>query len=336
MDSHLEGNYSTEEATTLVNFASQCLRYEPRDRPDIKKLVSILEPLQAKSESSYDEEFTLPSESTISTLLSSLDMNDQAADFKTLEGILGDSNANPARLSYPFIKSITKDFSEEIGRGGFGVVYMGHLGARRVAVKKLSILQGFSDKLFLDEINCLIKTKHDNVVRFLGYCSDSHGELVSSDRSHVMAEVHQRLLCFEYVPNGNLEKHLKDKSHNNEWKIRYQMIRGICHGLNYLHGQRIIHLDLKPENILLDARLEPKITDFGISKCFDEGISRVYTETFRGTLGTIAPETIHNREITFKSDIYGLGFIIIKILTGCTNYDFNNVRTYLFHSSFIF
>ncbi|GJN20026.1 hypothetical protein PR202_gb07349 [Eleusine coracana subsp. coracana] len=50
MDSHLEGNYSTEVATTLVNLASQCLQYEPRDRPDIKKLVSILEPLQTKQE----------------------------------------------------------------------------------------------------------------------------------------------------------------------------------------------------------------------------------------------------------------------------------------------
>jgi hypothetical protein len=50
MDSHLEGNYSTEVATTLVNLASQCIQYEPRDRPDIKKLVSILEPLQTKLE----------------------------------------------------------------------------------------------------------------------------------------------------------------------------------------------------------------------------------------------------------------------------------------------
>jgi BR-signaling kinase len=50
MDSHLEGNYITEEATTLVNLASQCIQYEPRDRPDIKKLVSILEPLQTKLE----------------------------------------------------------------------------------------------------------------------------------------------------------------------------------------------------------------------------------------------------------------------------------------------
>jgi BR-signaling kinase len=50
MDSHLEGNYSTEEATTLVDLASQCLQYEPRDRPNTKKLVSVLEPLQIKSE----------------------------------------------------------------------------------------------------------------------------------------------------------------------------------------------------------------------------------------------------------------------------------------------
>ncbi|KAL5224051.1 hypothetical protein ABZP36_010690 [Zizania latifolia] len=50
METNLEGKYSTEEATTLVDLASQCLQYEPRNRPDIKKLVSILEPLQTKSE----------------------------------------------------------------------------------------------------------------------------------------------------------------------------------------------------------------------------------------------------------------------------------------------
>jgi BR-signaling kinase len=50
MDSHLEGNYSTDEATTLVDLASQCLQYEPRDRANTKKLVSVLEPLQIKSE----------------------------------------------------------------------------------------------------------------------------------------------------------------------------------------------------------------------------------------------------------------------------------------------
>jgi len=50
MDSHLEGNFSTEEATTLVDLASRCLQYEPRERPNPKNLVATLAPLQTKSE----------------------------------------------------------------------------------------------------------------------------------------------------------------------------------------------------------------------------------------------------------------------------------------------
>lgn len=45
MDSHLEGKFSTEEATAVVNLASQCLQYEPRERPNTKDLVSTLAPL---------------------------------------------------------------------------------------------------------------------------------------------------------------------------------------------------------------------------------------------------------------------------------------------------
>lgn len=99
--------------------------------------------------------------------------------------------------------------------------------------------------------------------------------------------------------------------------------------MNCLHEQRITHLDLKPENILLDACMEPKIADFGISRCFDEGISRVYTKILRGTMGYIAPETIKNGEITFKSDIYGLGIIIIKLLTMGNYSDFESWHTSL-------
>lgn len=48
MDSHLEGKFSTEEATVVVNLASQCLQYEPRERPKTKDLVARLAPLQTK------------------------------------------------------------------------------------------------------------------------------------------------------------------------------------------------------------------------------------------------------------------------------------------------
>lgn len=48
MDSHLEGKFSTEEATVVVDLASQCLQYEPRERPNRKDLVATLAPLQTK------------------------------------------------------------------------------------------------------------------------------------------------------------------------------------------------------------------------------------------------------------------------------------------------
>ncbi|KAM0921810.1 hypothetical protein ACQ4PT_006721 [Festuca glaucescens] len=248
----------------------------------------------------------------------------QASELEALERVLTNAGAQPIRLSYPLMKSMTRNFSEVIGRGGFGVVYMGFLPSGKVAVKRLSLIQECSDELFSAEINCLLRVNHKNIVRFLGYCSDTQGEVVEIKGRYVLAEVRQRLLCFEYVPNGNLHAYLKEKSHGDGWEIRYQMVNGICQGLKYLHTERINHLDLKPQNILLDACMEPRITDFGVSRCFDEGISRVFTKSAPGTLGYIAPETIDRGEISFKSDIYGLGIIIIKLLTGCHNFDYHN------------
>lgn len=57
------------------------------------------------------------------------------------------------------------------------------------------------------------------------------------------------------------------------WCTRYQIIKGICEGLNYLHNgleEPIFHLDLKPANILLDKNMVPKIIDFGVSRLVGE------------------------------------------------------------------
>lgn len=77
--------------------------------------------------------------------------------------------------------------------------------------------------------------------------------------------------------------HNADASGGLEWKVRYGIIRGICEGLHYLHGKRILHLDLKPANILLDDRMVPKIADFGLSRCFDEGQTRAITKNLCGS-----------------------------------------------------
>nr|XP_051194934.1 uncharacterized protein LOC127308217 isoform X1 [Lolium perenne] len=246
-------------------------------------------------------------------------MAEQASEVESLERILSDVSADPTRLAYGLIKSITSDFSTEIGRGAFGVVYLGTLPNGMVAVKKLSILQDFSDDRFHCEVDCLLKTKHNNIVRFLGYCADTQGELVEHKGRKIMAEVRQRFLCFEYVPNRSLRHYLKEKPQGNEWKTRYGMMKGICQGLQYLHKERINHLDLKPENVLLGAGMEPKITDFGLSRCFDEDHSRTFVKCTAGTRGYIAPEMIEKGEISFKSDIFSLGVIFINLLTRSDN-----------------
>ncbi|CAN6227185.1 unnamed protein product [Urochloa humidicola] len=212
-------------------------------------------------------------------------MHGQEKESEALERILVDASAEPIMLSYTFLKSITKNFSEdrEIGIGGFGVVYMGIIRNMKVAIKKLSRIDDFSEKQFEDELRCLKRVKHKNIVRFLGYCSDTPKEVVEYNGTFVVAEYRRRFLCFEYVPNKSLHEYIKDESTECDWDTIYDLIEGVCQ-------------------------------DFGLSRRFSGERSRIITEHIRGTLGYIAPEYLNKGEISFKTDIYSLGVIIMKLL----------------------
>jgi len=127
-----------------------------------------------------------------------------------LEHILLDECANPSRLPLSLLEAITNNFSDrqEIGRGGFAVVYKGMLGNGTVAVKKLSTALDVNEKKFSQEVQCLLKVRHKNIVRFLGYCADTQGEMVDYEGKFIMADVRNRLLCFEFVPNGSLHDYI--------------------------------------------------------------------------------------------------------------------------------
>ncbi|KAM3393432.1 hypothetical protein ACQJBY_014240 [Aegilops geniculata] len=237
-----------------------------------------------------------------------------------LERMLFDETAEPKALPLSLLAEITNGFSDKqkIGEGGFAVVYQGMLQNGKVAVKRLSNTHMY-EKEFHREVECLMMVKHKNVVRFLGYCADTQGSMERYNGKFVMADVQQRLLCFEYLPNGSLDKYITDISLRVQWRNCFQIIKGICQGLHYLHQKKILHLDLKPTNILLDGNLVPKIADFGVSRCFNEMQSRAITVNIGGTLGYLAPEFC-NGEITYQFDIYSLGVIIIEILTGKKGY----------------
>ena len=236
-----------------------------------------------------------------------------------LEQMLLDETTEPKVLPLSLLEDITSDFShdQEIGSGGFAVVYKGILGDRAVAVKRMS--DACMDEMkFHRVVKCLMQVKHKNVVRFLGYCADRQGNMARYNGKLVMADVHQRLLCFKYIPQGSLDKYIFDTY--RDWGTCYEIIKGICEGIQYLHENQIIHLDLKPSNIMLDQNMVPKITDFGLSGCFDENRSRHYTKTILGTMGYLAPELREGGVISSSADLYSLGVVIIEILTGQKGY----------------
>ncbi|TVU26829.1 hypothetical protein EJB05_29394, partial [Eragrostis curvula] len=131
-------------------------------------------------------------------------------EWNFLGRMLMDENAEPTNLPLSLIKSITNNFSYdmEIGRGGFSTVYMGVLQNGMVAVKKLTSAIDVDDKLFEREFVSMMRVRHKNIVRLLGYCADTQGRVSNFNGKNVLVEERQRFLCFEFMPGGALDKYI--------------------------------------------------------------------------------------------------------------------------------
>ncbi|RCV38811.1 hypothetical protein SETIT_8G171900v2 [Setaria italica] len=235
------------------------------------------------------------------------------------------SSGSPRKIPFHLLQEITDCFSDErkLGSGGFGKVYMGvHNDGEKIAVKMLHYMLGFEEEQFLKEFNNLARLQHPNIVRLVGYCYDVQKNIVEYEGRLVFAERIYRALCFEYMHHGSLDKYVSDEYPGLDWNTRYTLIKGICKGLEYLHEELkppMYHLDLKPANILLGKNMLPKIADFGLSRFFGEEQTHI-TKSSIGTRGYLPPEYIERNIVSRKFDIFSLGVIIIKIMTGPTGY----------------
>lgn len=231
----------------------------------------------------------------------------------------------PKSIPLQDLRKFTNEFSVEIGSGGFGTVYKGEDNeGKMIAVKRIREMLDMDDTQYLNEVQHLMSLRHENIVKLEGYCYDVQKEVVQHKEGFILVNVPHRLLCFEYMPNGSLRKHLSDESSGLSWHQRYKIIVGISNGLHHLHEDRnrtpILHLDLKPENILLDENMEPKITDFGLSRLFGQEKTHTCSTSIIGSLGYMPPEYIDNHIISKKSDVFSLGVIIIEIIAGERKY----------------
>nr|CAA79355.1 S-receptor kinase-like protein [Brassica oleracea var. alboglabra] len=230
----------------------------------------------------------------------------------------------------PFIEleavvKATENFSNcnELGQGGFGIVYKGMLDGQEVAVKRLSktSLQGIDE--FMNEVRLIARLQHINLVRILGCC----------------IEADEKILIYEYLENSSLDYFLfgKKRSSNLNWKDRFAIINGVARGLLYLHQDsrfRIIHRDMKPSNILLDKYMIPKISDFGMARIFARDETEANTENAVGTYGYMSPEYAMDGVISEKTDVFSFGVIVLEIVSGKRNRGFyqlnpeNNLLSY--------
>ncbi|XP_074274090.1 G-type lectin S-receptor-like serine/threonine-protein kinase At1g11300 [Silene latifolia] len=249
------------------------------------------------------------------------------AYWQNVFGGTGNSNDFQDLRLFDFIKLVdaTDNFSEfnKLGQGGFGPVYKGKWeDGQEIAVKRLSRKSGQGVEEFMNEVMVISKLQHKNLVRLLGCCVDGD----------------EKLLVYELLPNKSLDALLFDSKQQKllDWPKRFNIIKGICRGLLYLHRDsrlRIIHRDLKPSNILLDEELNPKISDFGMARIFGSKQDEANTLRVVGTYGYMSPEYAMEGTFSEKSDVYSLGVLILEIVSGKRNHKFldhesSNLLTY--------
>ncbi|KAH9669108.1 non-specific serine/threonine protein kinase [Citrus sinensis] len=216
---------------------------------------------------------------------------------------------NMRSFSYEQLVVATKNFEEEIGRGGSGRVYKGSInGGKEVAVKKLIKMVEEGESEFRNEIKIIGRTHHKNLVQLVGFCTEGSN----------------RLLVYEFMKNGSLANLLFTSEQRPSWNERRRIALEIAKGIHYLHDEcetRIIHCDIKPQNILMDESWTAKISDFGLSKLLKPDQTRTYT-ILRGTRGYTAPEWhSNNSPITVKSDVYSFGVMLLEIVCCRKNMD---------------
>ncbi|KAI0226283.1 ATP binding [Massospora cicadina] len=219
---------------------------------------------------------------------------------------------------------------EFIGAGSHGEVYLGLnsrsaelLAIKRVPLSRILPFDQFNphgtqqnEVLKLDalhrEVELLRTLEHPNIVRYI----DS--QVVQSDL----------VILMEYVPGGSIAALLSTFGPLEETLIR-SFVRQILCGLAFLHGRGIIHRDIKGANILVDNKGQAKISDFGLSKQLndDTAFGTNHRSSFQGSVYWMAPEVVKLSLYTYKADIWGLGCLIVEMLTGIHPFPlFNQVQ----------
>jgi eukaryotic-like serine/threonine-protein kinase len=199
--------------------------------------------------------------------------------------------------------------TEEIGRGGMGVVYKAQdLSLDRLVALKFLPAQFSADeeerKRFVHEAKAAATLNHPNIVT-VHEIGEHEGQI---------------FIAMEYIEGKSLKELVSD--HPAPYALHLMPIpqvldiaSQIASGLSAAHAKGIVHRDLKPANIMLTDEGTAKIVDFGLAKL--RGLTRLTKSgTTLGTVAYMSPEQAQGKEVDQRTDIWSLGVILYEMLTG--------------------
>jgi len=196
-----------------------------------------------------------------------------------------------------------------IGRGGMGAVYRAvrveQQYIKQVAIKLLR--PGLGDdsyqRRFMNERQIMAVLDHPNIARLLDVGA------IKGLPYYVM----------EYIEGEHIDAYCDHRQLTT--RARLELFLQVCSAVQYAHQHLIVHRDLKPQNILITTAGTPKLLDFGIAKPLDP---EIFLQTTALTVSNIkpmtpefaSPEQIRGGPITISSDVYSLGVLLYRLLTG--------------------
>lgn len=201
----------------------------------------------------------------------------------------------------------------EIGRGGMGVVYAArHQDPaidKRVAIKTLAMGIDIPERQwrFRRERQILARLDHPNIASlFDGGTIDSGG--TGHDVPYVV---------MEYVQGQRIDTWCEKQQVTITQRL--DLFRQVCAAVQYAHAQLVVHRDLKPGNILVTESGIVKLLDFGVAKLLssdDLDADSTRTGLAPLTVSYASPEQLRGEEATTSSDVYALGVLLYRLLTG--------------------
>ena len=195
---------------------------------------------------------------------------------------------------------------KEIGRGGMGAVYLAERAddqfRHRAAIKLLpyEARSEMSLRRFLEERQILATMEHPAIARLL---------------DGGMTEDGLPYFVMEYIDGVPIDSYCDGRRLPIDERLR--LFCTVCDAVQYAHGKLVVHRDIKPSNILVTPNAEVRLLDFGIAKLLSGDASTTTTTGVRiMTPEYASPEQVRGESPTTASDVYSLGVLLYRLLTG--------------------